>query len=68
MWRLIMGREIHEKFIAKNGDLAISIEGDYTIIVDRDLNKFKYNSWDYDVSVNNKNGRISVYVRKSNTT
>jgi len=63
-----MSRQIHEKFIEKNGDLAISIEGDYTIIVDRDMNKFKYDRHNYDVSINIKNGKISVYVRKANAT
>lgn len=63
-----MTRKIHENFIGKNGDIAISIEGDYTIIVDRDMNKFKYDRYNYDVSINNKGGKISVYVRKHNNT
>jgi hypothetical protein len=57
-----MKNKLWEKFKSECGKISISIEGDYTIIVDKDLNKFKYHRADYDVHIHNKNGIIKIYV------
>jgi hypothetical protein len=59
---VFMKKKLYEKFKAKCGDIAISMEGDYTIIVNRDCDKFKYCRDMYDIHIHNKNGIITIYV------
>lgn len=51
-----------ETFKAECGKIAINIEGNYTIIVDEDLNKYVYNNINSHIHTHNKNGVITVYI------
>jgi hypothetical protein len=62
-----MRKKPFEKFKEECGKIAITIEGDYTIIIDKGLNKFKYHTMIYDVHIHNKNDIITIYVYKKSS-
>lgn len=50
------------KFKDECGKIAISVKGNYTIIVDKELNKYKFHSQDNDIHIHSKSGVITVNV------
>lgn len=59
-----MKKKPFEKFKEEVGKIAVSVEGDYIYVIDKDLNKFKYHSTIYDVHIHSKNDIITIYVYK----